>query len=95
MSSIPESQHSQLVVNSSGKKETRGSLIADSSAIATEAQKLSPTSLAAFKLYLILLVPSMASVIVGYDITGEPKYLEYQRRTICLLQVMNYINGME
>ncbi|KAJ7935626.1 general substrate transporter [Mycena leptocephala] len=83
MSSIPESQHSQLVVNSSGKKETRGSLIADSSAIATEAQRLSPTSLAAFKLYLILLVPSMASVIVGYDITvmnyinGMEPYLSY------------------
>ncbi|KAJ7863135.1 general substrate transporter [Mycena olivaceomarginata] len=44
---------------------------------------LSPTSLAAFRLYLILLVPCMASVVVGYDISimnyinGMEPYLSY------------------
>ncbi|KAJ7675846.1 general substrate transporter [Mycena polygramma] len=81
MSSIPESQHADLVVDSSDNKDTREShesLSIPESASATKVQTLSPTSLASFKLYLILLVPSMAGSCVGYDIS-----------------VMNYINGME
>ncbi|KAF7365233.1 MFS domain-containing protein [Mycena venus] len=82
-----EPQHTELVADSSGQKATREShsnetlKAAASGARATDG--LSPTSLAAFKLYLILFVPSMASVVVGYDISvmnyinGMEPYLSY------------------
>ncbi|KAJ7212128.1 general substrate transporter [Mycena pura] len=47
------------------------------------AQTLRPTSRAALKLYLVLVVPSMASICVGYDISvmnyinGMEQYLSY------------------
>ncbi|KAJ6584961.1 general substrate transporter [Mycena capillaripes] len=86
MSSVHELQHAQPIASSSDKKDTfesHESSNAAESAVATEAQRLSPTSLASFKLYLILLVPSMASVCVGYDIAvmnyinGMETYLRY------------------
>ncbi|KAJ6559209.1 general substrate transporter [Mycena vulgaris] len=87
MSHLPGSQHDQAFVDSSdmkGIRESHGSLNAvDSATRETEAQGFSPTSLASFKLYLILLVPTMASVCVGFDIgvmnyiNGLELYLKY------------------
>ncbi|KAJ6512259.1 hypothetical protein C8R47DRAFT_690957 [Mycena vitilis] len=74
MPSIPESQHADPLVDASDTKDSREShesLSIPESASATKAQTLSPTSLASFKLYLILLVPSMAGSCVGYDISGH------------------------
>ncbi|KAJ7134608.1 general substrate transporter [Mycena epipterygia] len=80
------SQHDRAVDLSDDMKSARENeslTVVDSVARATEAQRLSATSLASFKLYLILLVPSMASVCVGFDdavmnyINGMETYLKY------------------
>ncbi|KAJ7670223.1 general substrate transporter [Mycena rosella] len=87
MSSPPESPSDQVLIVSSdmkGARESHESLNVVGSGIQeTEAQKLGPTSLASFRLYLILLVPSMASACVGYNISvmsyanGMEQYLSY------------------
>jgi hypothetical protein len=67
-----EPQTDQLVAGDRDKKNTRSHESLNAAASATGAiEGLSPTSLAAFRLYLILLVPCMASVVVGYDISSE------------------------
>ncbi|KAJ7366851.1 general substrate transporter [Mycena albidolilacea] len=79
-----EPQTDHLVAGDRDKKNTRSHESLNAAASATGAiEGLSPTSLAAFRLYLILLVPSMASVVVGYDISimnyinGMEPYLSY------------------
>ncbi|KAJ7175841.1 general substrate transporter [Mycena filopes] len=74
------SPHDQLVVDDK-KLVPHGSL--NAAAKGTETQALSPTSLNSFKLYLVLLVPSMGGICVGYDISvmnyinGMEPYLRY------------------
>jgi hypothetical protein len=75
MTSLPKSQKDQNEKASSDMKGTPESHELSLDAIesatrATDAQRLSPTSLASLKLYLILLVPSMAGACVGFDFTG-------------------------
>ncbi|KAJ7459844.1 general substrate transporter [Mycena latifolia] len=84
---LPESQHEQGFDISSDMKGTRESHetlnAVDSATRVTEAHRLNPTSLASFKLYLILLVPSVAGACVGFDIgvmnyiNGMESYLRY------------------
>ncbi|KAJ7109715.1 general substrate transporter [Mycena crocata] len=81
MASFPNSQSGKVAVVSCDMKHTHATV--DSPPPATEEQRLSPTSLASFRLYLILLVPTMASVCVGYDVSvmnyinGMEPYLIY------------------
>ncbi|KAJ7095464.1 general substrate transporter [Mycena crocata] len=88
MSSLPRSQSAEMLAISRDIKPIlthNGSLktIDESTAPTFEAQSLSPTSWASLKLYRILLVPTMASVCVGYDasvmsyINGMETYLTY------------------
>ncbi|KAJ7288352.1 hypothetical protein C8J57DRAFT_1279928 [Mycena rebaudengoi] len=69
-------------VVSSVVKDSRDSLSV-AGPVTQSGSTLSPTSLAAFKLYFILLVPSMASICVGFDIAvmsyinGMEPYLRY------------------
>ncbi|KAJ7780634.1 general substrate transporter [Mycena maculata] len=73
-----------VAVSNDMKRESHETMTAvGSSTQGSEAPRLSPTSLASFKLYLILLVPSMASICVGFDIAvmnyinGMESYLSY------------------
>ncbi|KAF8208930.1 general substrate transporter [Mycena galopus ATCC 62051] len=83
-----ESQPVELVPGCSNKedkeatRESHESLNAAASA-AGAAEGLSPTSLAAFKLYLFFAIPSMCAMVVGYDVSvmnfvnGMEPYLSY------------------